>query len=260
MRKGWLRAATLAALLLALAGCGTASATTTASTSQFISSAVSLEQVGGLRVILGVEASHEQQTLVSLVARARTGLGVSGASGKALPDNQVEIDLPGYTNRAVAAGALSAQGELRFIDVGQTALPLGATVSAGQYPTILTGDDISQSSVRAMVDQQHAQPVVIFAFLTENGAAQKFAQYTGSHIGSYLTVTLDGKVIESATIQAEIAGLVQIGGLPSLTAAQTLAAEMKSAALPTPVTLVSATIVQKGAAQAGGGGAYMLPR
>lgn len=260
MRSGWWRATALAALLLALAGCGSAASPTQPSASQSLSSPISLEQVGGLRVILGVESAHARQTLVSLVTRARTGLGVSGASGKALPDNQVEIDLPGYTDRAVASDALAAQGMLRFIDTGSMGLPVGTTVSSGQYPTILTGGDINQSSVKADYNYSGGQPIVIFAFLNENGAVQTFARYTASHIGEYLTVTLDGKVIESAVIQSEIAGLVQINGLPSLAVAQTLAAELKSAPLPAPVTLVSANLVQKGETQSGGGGAYLLPR
>lgn len=37
-------------------------------------------------------------------------------------------------------------------------------------------------------------------------ALRSFQAFTGSHIGTYLTVTLDGTVIESAVIQSAIAG------------------------------------------------------
>ncbi len=106
--------------------------------------------------------------------------------------------------------------------------------------------------------RNRASQLSCFAF--KGAAASQFAQYTGSHIGQYLTVTLDNRVIESATIQSRIAGPGQIMGNLSLAQAQTLAACLKSGALPAPVTLVSATVVQKGATHAGGGGLYLPPR
>ncbi len=135
MRKGFAFTVALASLLtLALVGCGTAPATTTAT---YTAPAVSLEQVGGVRVILGVGAAHEEQTLAGLVARAREGLGVSGASGTALPDAQVEIDLPGFTDRAEAAAALSAQGVVRFIDTSGNPLSWERQLARSSIPRCL---------------------------------------------------------------------------------------------------------------------------
>lgn len=200
-----------------------------------------LAQVGGVRIIVSVSADQMAQTVAALGSRAQRGLGVKDASDRNLSATQIEVDLPGYTNNQAAESALTTQGVVRFIDTAGNPLSVGATVGAQRYPTLFTGAQIDPASVAAQTDIQSGQPIVTFAF--KGAAASQFAQYTGSHIGQYLTITLDNRVIESATIQSQIAGPGQVSGMMSMAQALTLAACLKSAPLPGPVTLVSETVV-----------------
>ena len=237
--RGWIaRALAFVALaLVGLTGCGqgpTAAASAPPKT---------LAQVGGVRIVVSVNANQDIAMLSALVARAQKGLGVQDASDRtalrSFSTTEITVDLPGYTDQQLAESALTTQGAMRVIDTGGTPLTVGATVGAQQYPTLFTGAQIDPASVGAQADQS-GQPVVTFAF--KGAAASQFAQYTGSHIGDYLTITLDNRVIESATIQSQIAGLAQVSGM-TMTQAQTLAACLKSAPLPGPVSLVSETVV-----------------
>lgn len=230
--------ALVALVTLGLAGCAqgtTAAASTPPKT---------LEQVGGVRIVVSVSASQDASSLKALVARAQRGLGVKDASARtsagSFTATQIVVDLPGYTDLQLAESALTTQGDVRIIDTGGNPLTVGATVGAQQYPTLFTGAQVDPASVAVQTDIQSGQPIVTFAF--KGAAASQFAQYTGSHIGSYLTITLDNRVIESATIQSQIAGLAQIIGM-TMAQAQTLAACLKSAPLPGPVSLVSETVV-----------------
>lgn len=202
----------------------------------------------GLRVIVrldcpagqdcGAISSQLTQMTAALAARAQRGLGVRDASATALKGNEVQIDLPGYTNQQLAVSALTAQGLAQFIDTSGAPLQVGTTVAAHQYPVLFTGAQIDPNSVQATLDQNSNSPVVIFAF--QGSARSQFATYTRENVGNYLTITVDGVVVESATIQSEIDGQAEITGSKSLAIAQALAAELKSPSLPDPVSLVSA--------------------
>ena len=207
-----------------------------------------LTQNGGLRVNVQLVCAAGQdctifsdlmaRSVTALAARAQHGLGVNDASAKALSAGQIEVDLPGYSNQQAAASALTTQGLVQFIDTNGTPLAVGTKVAANHYPVLFTGSQIAPNSVSAISDPQAPnEPIVTFEFA---GAARaQFAQYTNTHEGAYLTITLDGTVIESAQIQSEIDGEAEITGAKSLADAQALAADLKSSPLPLPVTLVS---------------------
>jgi preprotein translocase subunit SecD len=181
----------------------------------------------------------------ALQRRASAGLGVSGASVKQLDTTHFQVDLPGYSDQQAGGAALGQRGVFQLIDTGNTPLNTGATVSANAYPVLFTGSQIDPTTVGAGLDPQGGTPYVKFGFA--GAAASRFDQYTRSHIGQYLTMTLDGVVIESATIQSEISGVAQVQYGHSLDDAMALAACLKSGPLPAPVTLVSASLAPGGA-------------
>lgn len=143
------------------------------------------------------------------------------------------------------ATLLSAIGQVNIIDTGSTQLNVGQAVRvcadtvancpAGSYHVIFRGQQLDPNSVAAALDPQTNQPIVSFAFNTATRSA--FATYTRTHIGQNLTITLDNKVIESATIQSEIDGQAQITGLASAADAQALVVDLKDGALPLNVTV-----------------------
>jgi preprotein translocase subunit SecD len=252
------RMASLALLaLLVLAGCGAQGATSSGQFNVLPQDAASPQAsvapqdaasptpTGGLLITVQMlcptnqpcDASAASQMISALQQRAR-GLGVSGASVKQLDATRFVVSLPGYSNQKDGVAALSAQGIIHFIDTGTMPLTIGAKVSAKQYPTLFTGAEVDPSTIS--VGTQSGSPYVVFGF--SSAAAPRFAQYTSSHVGEYLTITLDGKVIISATIQSEISGLAEVSYGETLEDASVLAACLKSAPLPYPVKLISVTL------------------
>jgi preprotein translocase subunit SecD len=102
---------------------------------------------------------------------------------------------------------------------------------------LFRGEDLDAGQVSAGLDQNAQQPVVNFAF--KDGAKDHFAAYTAQNMGKYLTITLDGKVIESALIQSRITGPGEISGNMTKAQATALAAQLSSGELSLMMTLVN---------------------
>ncbi len=124
--------------------------------------------------------------------------------------------------------------------VGQTGSgSSGQSANGPVYRTILTGKDIK--SANPGFDPQTNAPVVEFT-LTSDGA-KKFADYTSSHVGQYLTIVLDKRVISSPQIKSPITqGNGEITGV-SQAEAQSLAVQLRYGALPVPLRVASSNNV-----------------
>jgi preprotein translocase subunit SecD len=176
------------------------------------------------------------QVVDNINRRIAQGLAVSEASVRASGD-KVLVELPGFTDAAQASALLGQTGEMNIIDTGTSPLNVGTTVTPGQYPVRFTGSQLDTNQISAGLDSQNGKPIVTFAFTGK--AKTDFATYTAKNVGNYLTITLDNRVIESATIQSEIDGNGQITGIGNITDAQNLAALLKYGALPLPLKVVS---------------------
>jgi hypothetical protein len=145
-------------------------------------------------------------------------------------------------------------GEMNIIDTGSTPLAIGTDVTdqtcttscaSGQYKIVFTGAQLNPNSISAETNPQTSQPVVQFEF--QGPAQSAFATYTQNNIGNYLTITLDNKVIESATINSQITGLAEIsGGNLAIADTQNLASLLKSGPLAVPLKVISETSFQPG--------------
>jgi preprotein translocase subunit SecD len=194
----------------------------------------------------------------TLSGRIHDALRITNAQVRQQGDTQVVVYLPGLADPTGATTLLSAPGLVQFIDTGPQQVNVGSSVAgetctssctSGHFAVLFDGSELDPSSVAAQRDTQSGQPIVTFAFA--GTAHDRFAQYTQSHIGEYLTIVLDGTVIESAVIQSEINGLGQIGpsqisSLSSMAAAQRLAAYLRDGALPLTVSVVAVTHVAPG--------------
>jgi preprotein translocase subunit SecD len=72
-------------------------------------------------------------------------------------------------------------------------------------------------------------------FVLSQEAARRFADYTGSHIGSPLAIVLDGKVLEAPSIKNQISDNGVIQGQSSQQEANDLALNLKAGSLPASV-------------------------
>ena len=96
---------------------------------------------------------------------------------------------------------------------------------------IISGQELR--SARRSQDE-YGQPVVNFA--TQPYAADKFGQYTGSHIGTRMAIVLDQRVISAPVIESRIPGEGRITGNFSIEEAEDLALKLRAGALPATIT------------------------
>ena len=178
------------------------------------------------------------QVVDNINRRIAQGLAVSEASVRSSGD-RILVQLPGFTNAAQASALLGQTGEMNIVDTSTASPPVqvGDTLKPGQYPVRFTGAQLDTNQISAGLNSSDGKPIVSFAFTGK--AKTDFAQYTATHIGQPLTITLDNRVISSPQIQSEIDGPGQITGLGSITEAQDLAALLKYGALPLPLNVVS---------------------
>jgi preprotein translocase subunit SecD len=231
-----------------------------------------LDLQGGIQVLLEARPAPGT-TLDPDVMRGVAGrienrvnsLGVSEPIVQQQGDRQIIVELPGLANPDEAIKVFQETGLLEFIDAGTTQLQedtvvttsLGGietvrgqstpvagatpapTPAAGPvYQTILAGKDLENASVG--FDPQTNRPVLQFTW--NDAAAGTFQDYTGRNIGKILAITLDKRVINAATIQAQIGKSGVITGL-TLPEVQRLVIQLKSGALQVPLEVIQSRTV-----------------
>src|SRR5258708_4332822 len=177
-----------------------------------------------------------QETITVLFRRLSSTFNVAEMVIRQNGPDSILIELPGVKSTAQLAPLLN-RGALSFLDTGATFVPVGSLVGVcttscqpGEYKAVFTGADLDPNSVTAALDPNGGQPVVIFTF--EGTARAHFADYTRTHIGQYLTIALDNRIIDSATIQAELNYEGQIGCLRARDVVGTVALYLQRAAQP----------------------------
>ncbi len=118
-------------------------------------------------------------------------------------------------------------------------IPTTPTVPSNVYETILTGADLDQVGL----DRDDMGYFIPFRLKAE--AADKFAQYTASHVDQYLCIVLDKEVISCPQIQEAIPsgnGRITLGNA-TYQEARGLAIQLHYGALPVPLRVETATTV-----------------
>jgi preprotein translocase subunit SecD len=174
-------------------------------------------------------------------------LGVSEPNIRIITTNgqpAISVELPGFTgNQTEAVNSLLKTGKLEFWSSGPSPVALGSTFDPSQYTQYntggkpqFTGADLDSSQV--FVSQDPAgRPQISFEM--KGDAISRFGTFTSSNVGQYLTVTLDGTVIESAQINSAITGPGVITGNFTTEEAQRIVTVLKYGALPIPLKIAS---------------------
>ena len=211
-----------------------------------------LDLTGGAQIVLQAYCPSDKpncdinaamgDVINAVQRRVSGGLGLNDATVRPENGNRILVELPGVTDDTRAKQLLGQTGQMTIINTSGQQLPTGTAVAPGQYPVVFTGAQLDPNAISATLDSGNGQggsgqPIVTFAF--QGNAKQQFADYTRNNIGKFLTITLDGTVIESATIQSEIDGNGQITGFSSIAAAQNVATQLKYGALPLPLKIGS---------------------
>lgn len=233
-----------------------------------------LDIIGGLRVLLQAdipESEFSQEDLVETannVGRRINGLGLSEATIQVQGSNRVLVELPGVTDRDQAINTIQQTALLEFVDFGGLAaqaqayegreiytteqqrfnLPADIVASRELHPTTgqpfetaLTGAALSAASAQFGAQSGPASWFIEFAI--EPDFVEQFANFTRSSIGQPMALVLDGEVLSAPTIQAELSTGGVITGQFTEDEAKTLALQLRSGALPIPLSVETAVEV-----------------
>ncbi len=209
-----------------------------------------LDLQGGVRVVLvPTPGKYSQDTIQTEIEPARTLLEtrVNGGLGVNEPNIYVQnsngqygivVELPGLTsgNTFEQIHSLLQTGDLEFWSTGPQPVQLGSTFDPRQFTQYnpgnkpeFTGADLDSGQISVGADQA-GRPNILFAM--KGDAIRRFGQFTQQNIGSYLTVTLDKKVIESAVIQSAITGQGEITGTFTAASAKQIVTVLQYGSLP----------------------------
>jgi preprotein translocase subunit SecD len=172
--------------------------------------------------------------------------------------DRILIQLPGVDDPERVKGLIKSTAFLEFKEVMQGPAPDRASLLAGtaglppadgevvsgnrtgfagenlgrsyylvKKSSIITGRDLR--SARRSQDEYN-MPIVQFDLVPS--AADKFGEYTGSHIGTPMAIVLDGNVMSAPTIRARITDSGIIEGNFSVEEAEDLALVLRAGALP----------------------------
>jgi protein-export membrane protein SecD/preprotein translocase SecF subunit len=235
-----------------------------------------LDLQGGLQVVLAADLPPDQALQDGSMEAARVivdnrvnGLGVTEPLVQLQGSDHIIVELPGISDPALAIRTLRETGLLEFVDAGATPIPDGtvirtsvgdrstdgeessavtspdegdsaeagtAPVSDQVYETIITGSDLANVSNAGF--NPNTRGVEINFSLKAEGA-DKFGDYSGDNIGSFLCIVVDKTVLSCPVINARIDtnGVISLGN-SDLETGQALAIQLRYGALPVPLKVV----------------------
>ncbi len=243
-----------------------------------VEQSLGLDLVGGLRVLLQADLPADQFTADDLrqtannVARRVNSLGVTEPTVQVQGSNRILVELPGETDPQGAINTIQKTALLEFVDF--TGLSSQTSTFEGQK--ILTTEQLKIQSAReangatvdtsnnGMVNPQNGQPFQTVmtgaglqsaaARLETNGqwdiafeltadGSTTFGPFTADHVGEPLAIVLDGIVLSSPRINSRLDTGGVITGNFTETEAKQLALQLRSGALPIPLSVESAETV-----------------
>ncbi|MBE3560069.1 MAG: protein translocase subunit SecD [Ktedonobacteraceae bacterium] len=214
-----------------------------------------LDLQGGIRVLLVPQSLNPppsdtdmENTRSQIERRVNGGLGVNEPVIRTQKNGNVpsiSVELPGYSgNQQAAIQTLLKTGKLEFWNTGQQGLqndqpfnPNDYLQSNGGPNPIFTGKDLDPNSLS--VGQNSQTGAYLINFGMKGDAVGRLTSFTGSHVGQYLTITLDRKVVTSAVIRQQLPGSGVIEGNFTLESANATVNLLKYGALPVALKIES---------------------
>jgi hypothetical protein len=194
-----------------------------------------------------VDPAQLVETVRILNERAKV-LGYSKVDFSINDQGQITGSLPKDVDTQALIKSLTAAGLVELVDLGETTLQPGDTISTDlfitdqsqasgkTYHTLLTGAAFEDADV---VRDSTGGYQVTFTLNPEG--TQALADYTTANIGSYLAIVLDKVVVSAPKIETAIPdGKGLISGKFTQAQAREIVAMLKSGALPLPLQTVQA--------------------
>lgn len=224
-------------------------------------------------------SAQDMQTARQIVENRVNGLGVSEAVVQQAGERRIVVELPGETDPQKALDTIKQTGVLEFVAMDNSPVPEGTVIktdfaSSGEvqptpgptgtqptpsptesgttqpvtpttsaqetvYHTVMTGSDLKTVQVTTSSTGQYE---VSFT-LTDQGT-KIFGDYTSSHVGEFLGIVLDKRVISVPRINSAITqGSGVITGNFTLDSANALAIQLRYGSLPIPLKVVESSTV-----------------
>jgi len=181
-------------------------------------------------------------TLTAEVAAIRRRIDATGAVGVTVASvaaDTITVTFPVGFDADPVRALIGRTGRVAFVPLGDTQANDGDVVDPASFPPLFGSEGLADA--RVGVDQQGRR---ILDLTLAPAAARLFGDYTASHVGSTVAITLDDRVISAPRIMSAIPdGDVQIsqdgtiGGWDAAEAAQ-LVAILRSP-LPAPLVEIS---------------------
>lgn len=204
---------------------------------------------GSNQIVIELPGVNDPENAVRVLQQTAL-LEIINPNGQFLPvGTTVTTSLGGPQSVNGAAGTPGAGTPGATPSGSPSAATPGATPAAGTtgsngsastgpvYQTIITGADLKDAYPTT---NQIGSLVVGFTLKSE--AAQKFYQFTSTHINQPMSIVVDKKVINTATIQGAISNSGEISGL-SASEVRDLSLQLKSGALAVPLEVVQSQVV-----------------
>ncbi|HEU5424314.1 MAG TPA: protein translocase subunit SecD [Nitrolancea sp.] len=185
--------------------------------------------------LLEIIDTQGQALPVGTVVNTTAGSAADFESGKATPTAN---GTPGATPNATPGATPEASPVAGA--TGSTTNPNDQNNPAANgpvYQTIVTGADLKDAY--PSTDQFGS---VVVGFELKSDAANKFYQYTSTHVGQPMSIVVDKHVINTATIQSAIQNTGQISGL-TVQEVNDLSVQLKAGALSVPLDVIQSRTV-----------------
>ncbi len=201
-----------------------------------------LDLQGGLHVVFqadpvpGQQVSDGAMEAVKEIIESRVNaLGVAEPVIQIEGNDRVIVELPGVSDPDEAIKLFKETGSLEIFGTGFIPFDEGSSIddTTEGVERILTGAGVKDAEVGF---DQIGNPEIDFELTDEGGRA--FQTHTAANIGSWMSITLDGRVIQSAVIQAAISDRGRITGSFGLEEATRVAIQLRYGALPVPLKVV----------------------
>ena len=189
-----------------------------------------------------VPSRAEMEKAVTILSARFSQFGLEGSNVSLKQTNgqsTILVTLPSFGgNEQQAVDKLIEPGKIEFWDTGSKVLARGTSFNPKDYAQYNPGDqpwftnrDLNLDSL--FVSRDLTSNYYTIGFTMQNEAINRYARFTGSRLGDALTITLDGKVLMSVLIKAEIPnGSTGIADNFTLQQANALVAALKSGVLP----------------------------
>lgn len=177
----------------------------------------------------GAESTTATAATGTIAAGTTTGtVAATPAAGvTGTPEGTAAAGTPGAT-AAPATGVTNTCGGPNPATLNPTTDAQGQTV----YPCIVQGKDLADA-----FPQTNQTGSLVVGFKLDGDAARTFGDYTGAHVGRYLNVVVDKRVVNSAVINSRIDASGVIEGLDR-NSVNALVVQLKSGRLAVPLELI----------------------